>query len=138
MIYFHCEDCTYNLRDKNKMRSWLTNLIQSEGLVLGEVNIIFTSDPYLLAMNKQYLQHDYYTDVITFDYSENKLISGDVFISIDMVRTNAKTFKNRYLDEVWRVCAHGVLHLCGYVDKETEDKVLMTSKEDYYLSLRNV
>ncbi len=118
------------------MRGWLNRLIKEEQRILGTINIIFTSDAYLLEMNQQYLNHDYYTDVITFDYSEKDVVSGDVFMSIDTIEHNAKTMKKRKIEEVWRVSAHGVLHLCGYKDKKLEDKALMRSKEDYYLSLR--
>ena len=108
----------------------------TEGYSAQDINFIFTSDEYLLDLNKKYLNHDYYTDVITFDYGEKKGVGGDVFISLERIRDNAKVLKVNNIKEINRVLAHGVLHLCGYKDKTKSDKVLMTSKEDYYLSLR--
>ncbi|MBT6439645.1 MAG: rRNA maturation RNase YbeY [Flavobacteriales bacterium] len=112
-------------------------LIIEEGFKSNDINFIFTSDEYLLEINKKYLGHDYYTDVITFDYSEMNAIGGDVFLSYDRMKNNCKTLKINEIDEVNRVLAHGVLHLCGYNDKTKQDKREMTSKEDYYLSLRD-
>ncbi len=136
MIRFHCEDISYQLPNKIATRNWLMQLIKAEGFKSNDINFIFTSDEYLLEINKKYLGHDYYTDVITFDYSETNAIGGDVFLSHDRMRSNCKTLKNKEIDEVNRVLAHGVLHLCGYKDKTKQDKLKMTSKEDYYLSLR--
>ncbi|MBL4652028.1 MAG: rRNA maturation RNase YbeY [Flavobacteriales bacterium] len=136
MIRFHCEDISYNLPNKIATRNWLLQLIKNEGFKSNDINFIFTSDEYLLEVNKKYLKHDYYTDVITFDYSENGLIGGDIFLSLDRIKENAKTLKINKLNEINRVLAHGTLHLCGYRDKTKQDKEQMTAKEDYYLSLR--
>jgi len=136
VIRFHCEDISYQLPNKIATRNWLMQLIKAEGFKSNDINFIFTSDEYLLEINKKYLGHDYYTDVITFDYSEMSAIGGDVFLSYDRMKRNCKALKTKEIDEVNRVLAHGVLHLCGYNDKTKQDKLKMTSKEDYYLSLR--
>ena len=136
MIRFHCEDISYKLPNKLATRNWLAHLIKKEGLKIKDINFIFTSDEYLLDINKKYLNHDYYTDVITFDYSEKNAISGDIFLSYERVKSNCKDLETKEIDEVCRVLAHGVLHLCGYNDKTKQDKLKMTAKEDYYLSLR--
>ncbi len=112
----------------------IENLILNEHKTDGELSFIFCSDDYLLAMNKDYLNHDFYTDVITFDYCENDIISGDVFISVDRVRENAKTFNTSFENELQRVMIHGVLHLVGYKDKTKEEKTKMQEKETQYLN----
>lgn len=112
---------------------WLERAISEEGFEVGDITLIFCSDDELLEMNKQYLDHDYYTDIITFDYSEDSVVSGDLFISIDRVQDNAVTLESEYIQELRRVCVHGVLHLCGYKDKTEIDEALMRVKEGYYL-----
>ncbi len=111
----------------------LNSLIKNELKVLGDISVVFCSDDYLLEMNKQYLDHDYYTDIITFDYVENKVISGDLFISIDRIVENAEKFNTTLLKELYRVVFHGVLHLVGYKDKTDGEVKLMREKENYYL-----
>ena len=118
---------------KRKMNSWIKETIIYEGKTLGDISFIFCSDDYLLEVNKQYLNHDYFTDIITFDYVENKVISGDIFISCDRVKENALEFKTGFENELSRIIIHGVLHLLGYKDKAKKDKLLMTQKEDFYL-----
>jgi probable rRNA maturation factor len=113
---------------------WLSVVCAEEGKVLDEVNLIFCSDEYLLKMNVEYLQHDYYTDIISFDYCEANRILGDLFISKDRVLDNADQNNVTFDLELQRVIVHGVLHLCGYKDKSEEEEKLMRSKEDYYLS----
>ena len=113
---------------------WLENIIISEGKKLGEINYIFCDDEYLLKVNQDFLAHDYYTDIITFDYVKGKTISGDIFVSLQRISDNASTLSNSFEKELQRVIAHGVLHLCGYKDKTEEEEKLMRSKEDYYLS----
>lgn len=110
---------------------------ESEIRRLGDISIIFCSDPYILDINMRYLQHDYFTDIITFDYCEGNTLSGDLFISIDSVRENALTYGSEFSDELNRVMVHGLLHLIGYDDHTPEDQVVMRQKEDYYLSLRS-
>ena len=111
----------------------LNSLIKNELKLLGDISVVFCSDDYLLEMNKQYLDHDYYTDIITFDYVENKVISGDLFISIDRIVENAEKFNTTLLKELYRVVFHGVLHLVGYKDKTDGEVKLMQEKENYYL-----
>ncbi|MEJ6981192.1 rRNA maturation RNase YbeY [Pedobacter sp. P351] len=136
-IYFFSEDISFTLKDKTLIRNWIKNTITSEGKKLKELNIIFCSDNYLLEINKQYLNHNTFTDIVTFDNSESSgSISGDVFISIERIRENASKFKVPERDELHRVLIHGTLHLLGYKDKTKVHKTLMTKKEDQYLELR--
>ncbi|WP_421941820.1 rRNA maturation RNase YbeY [Pedobacter sp.] len=136
-ISFFTESISYNLPQKLKVKKWIKATIEKEGFKLGELNFIFCSDEYLLTINQQYLNHDTYTDIITFDNSEEeKLIVSDIFISIERVKENAKTFKTSDFDEVCRIMIHGTLHLLGYKDKGKAAKTLMTQKEDEYLAFR--
>lgn len=112
---------------------WLNDAIVNEGYECGSVTIVFCSDDELLEMNRRYLDHDYYTDIITFDYSEDKEVNGDLFISIDRVVDNAETIGVKYEEELRRVCVHGVLHLCGHKDKTEEQEQMMRLKENFYL-----
>ena len=113
---------------------WLSVVCKGENKKLKEVNLIFCSDEYLLKMNIEFLHHDYYTDIISFDYCEGKLVSGDLFISKDRVSQNAVSNKVGFLRELNLVVVHGVLHLCGFKDKSEEEAEIMRGKEDYYLS----
>lgn len=115
------------------IRQWLLNAIRKEGYTAGEINIILCSDEYLHKLNVQYLAHDTYTDIITFDNSAGKTITGELYISIDRIRENAFTLKHTIVDELHRVIIHGVLHLCGYTDKSRAAKNRMTAREDYHL-----
>ncbi|WP_205966307.1 rRNA maturation RNase YbeY [Parapedobacter sp. SGR-10] len=137
-ISFFTEDIVFTLAQKQKIREWINKTVIEEGFKrVSELNFIFCSDDYLLDINKQYLQHDTYTDIVTFDSSENEdVIAGDIFISVDRVRDNAQKFKVSEKDELHRVIIHGVLHLCGYRDKKKEDKEMMTAKENTYLAKR--
>ncbi len=108
-------------------------LISNENKSDGELSFIFCSDNYLLEMNKNYLNHDYYTDVITFDYCENDIVSGDIFISIDRIKENAKIYKTTFQNELHRIMIHGVLHLVGYSDKTDKEQKQMREKENFYL-----
>lgn len=132
-IYFHVEDVTLPNLDYRKAKKWLGSVVSTENKICGNLNFIFCSDQHILEINKQYLNHDYFTDIITFDYSEGDTVSGDIFISVDRVGENANLYGDEFLNELKRVCVHGVLHLIGYKDKSSKDKVLMTSKEDEYL-----
>lgn len=137
-INFFSEDVTYTLKNKLQIRNWIKDTIIAEGYKLEELNFILCSDEYLLAMNQQYLNHDTYTDVITFDNSDElKTIVGDIFISIERIQENAKQFKGTIQHELCRVMIHGTLHLLGYKDKGKAAKTLMTQKEDQYLALLN-
>lgn len=133
-INFFTEDITYTLKQKTKIRAWITATIKEEGYALEELNFILCSDAYLLRINQDYLQHDDYTDVITFDNAEAlKTILGDIFISIDRIKENAKQFQSTTETELCRIMIHGTLHLLGYKDKTKAAKTQMTTKEDYYL-----
>ena len=138
-ISFFSEDVEYNIKDKPKVRHWLGATIKAEGFRrVGELNFIFCSDAYLLKINQQYLDHDTYTDIVTFDSSEDEdVIAGDIFISVERTAENATKFGVSERDELHRVIIHGVLHLCGYLDKKKEDKSLMTEKENTYLERRD-
>ena len=137
-IHFFSEDISFNLKQKNRIRKWVKNTIDEEHYQLGELNFIFCSNAHLLSINQQYLNHDTYTDIITFDNSgEKDHILGDIFISIDQVRENALSFKVPEQDELHRVMIHGTLHLLGYPDKGKKAKALMTAKENYYLLKRS-
>lgn len=138
-ISFFTESVRYNLPQKLKVKKWIKATIEKEGFELQELNFIFCSDEYLLGVNQQYLNHDTYTDIITFDNSDvEKQIVSDIFISIERVKENAKTFKTNDFDEVCRIMIHGTLHLLGYKDKGKAAKTLMTQKEDEYLSYRSL
>lgn len=113
---------------------WLENIILEEGKKLGKIQYIFCDDEYLLQVNKEHLHHDYYTDIITFDYVKGKKISGDIFVSLQRIEDNAASLSTNKDEELRRVLAHGVLHLCGYKDKSDSEQLLMTEKENFYLS----
>ena len=137
-IEFTSEDIDFDLADKAAVSQWLFRVIEAEGFDLETLNYIFCSDEYLLQMNQRYLNHDTYTDVITFDLSEEEgVIEGDIFISIDRVKDNAEQLQVSSTDELHRVMAHGLLHLLGYSDKTETDQQQMRQKEDYCLSLRS-
>ena len=119
---------------KKILKKHVQSLIKTEGNKPGDITVVFCSDDYLLEVNRKYLNHDYFTDIITFDYVENEIISGDLFISIDRIKENSGTFETSFLKELFRVVFHGVLHLNGYKDKSEEDERLMRAKENYYLS----
>ena len=133
-ISFFNEDVPSPSLRKRKLVNWIKNVIISEGKKVGEISFIFCSDSYLLEVNKKYLDHDYYTDIITFDYVEGNLIQGDIFISLDRVKENSLTFNTNFENEVHRMLIHGILHLLGYKDKLKRNKHLMTAKEDLYLN----
>jgi rRNA maturation RNase YbeY len=120
---------------KTTLKQNLKTLAISEGKALKDISVVFTDDDYLLEVNKQYLNHDYYTDVITFDYSVFPEVSGDIMISLDRVKENADTLSVSFQEELNRVVYHGLLHLCGYKDKSAADEKLMRKKENYYLEL---
>ncbi|WP_332033370.1 rRNA maturation RNase YbeY [Kaistella sp.] len=135
MIQFFFEDID-KIEIEANLSNRLENIILSEGKKPGEINYIFCDDEYLLQVNREYLKHDYYTDVITFDYVKGKTISGDIFVSLPRIFDNAQTLSKDFESEFFRVLAHGVLHLCGYMDKTDEEIAEMRSKEDYYLNKR--
>ena len=137
MIDFNYET-EFTLENEEAISGWISNVIKSEGKKEGEINYIFCDDEYLLEINKEHLQHDYYTDIISFDYTVGNEINGDMFISVDRVKENAEDFNVSFDDELKRVIVHGVLHYCGYKDKSETDELLMRSKEDEKLAMFHV
>jgi rRNA maturation RNase YbeY len=129
-ICFYTEDVKIPAFPKLKVKRWFKHVIQSKGFVPGNISIIFCSDEHLLSLNKQYLAHDYYTDIITFDYTEDNVVSGDLFISIDRIAENAVLENVLFENELLRVMIHGILHLMGYKDKLPSEAVTMKLGED--------
>lgn len=140
MVRYYNDSCTYRLPQKRLTAEWLRGVAESEGYTLGDVSYIFCSAERLLEMNRQFLGHDYYTDVITFDYSDRKgarTVSGDVFIDVETVADNARLYGAPRLEEMRRVVVHGVLHLCGQNDKTPRTNAQMHRKEERYLAWWN-
>ena len=137
MITFNYET-DFFLDKSSKISEWILNTISLENFTLGEINYIFCNDSYLLDINKKYLNHDTFTDIISFDYTIGKQINGDIYISIDRIKENSKLYNTSFNNELLRVMIHGVLHYLGYKDKTTDEKKTMRLKEDYYLSLQNI
>ena len=135
-VNFH-QQTTCTLKDRNKLKSFIFKLFKKEGKELETLDIIFCTDEYLLQINKDHLAHDYYTDIITFDLSPSKETAtvGELYISIDRVKDNAKTHAVSFTNELHRVIFHGSLHLCGYKDKKKDDISVMRKMEEKYLSL---
>lgn len=138
MIHYHFEDTDFVFKGKQRNNRWLKLAAESEIRRIGDINIIFCSDNYILDINQRFLSHDYFTDIITFDYCEGDYLSGDLFISVDSVRENAVEYNQEFDTELARVMVHGILHLIGYDDHNQADQRQMRSKEDYYLSLREL
>ena len=135
MIRFFNEDISYKLTQKQVTRQWLKQQAEREGYAIGELNYIFCSDEHVLQVNRDYLQHDYYTDIITFDQSEDEgKIEGDIFVSVERVADNATQMGVSAEQEMRRVLAHGLLHLCGYGDKTDDEAAVMRAKEDEWLA----
>jgi probable rRNA maturation factor len=132
MIQFNYET-DFSLEDEDRLSAWISSVIASEGFTEEEINYIFCDDEYLFKLNVEFLDHDTLTDIISFDYSIRKIIQGDIFISVERVKENAEEFNVEFLNELYRVMVHGVLHYCGYKDKSETDEALMRSKEDFYL-----
>ncbi|MDR1985236.1 MAG: rRNA maturation RNase YbeY [Prevotellaceae bacterium] len=133
MVRFFTENISFDIKNKSKIKHWINDVVKWENKNIGDINFIFCSDKYLLTINKDYLKHDYFTDVITFDFCDGKKISGDIFISIDTVRANSVEYKQLFDEELHRVMIHGVLHLCSYQDSTKQESALMRSKENIYL-----
>lgn len=134
-LKYFSEDIALPRLKKRRTTNWIREVIVSEGKTVGDICFIFCSDSYLLEVNIKYLGHDYFTDIITFDYVEDNIIQGDIFISIDRVKENARDFHTSPENELNRILVHGVLHLLGYKDKSKKDKLIMTEKEDYFLKV---
>jgi len=133
---FRSEDILFQLNKKPAIISWLSYSITSENKITGDISYVFCSDDFLHKMNIKYLNHNTLTDIITFDYCQGDLINGEMFISIDRIKDNAKDFDVSFEKELHRVMVHGIMHLCGYKDKTVEDQNVMSFKEDFYLNLR--
>ncbi|MCL4147244.1 UNVERIFIED_CONTAM: hypothetical protein GTU68_032076 [Idotea baltica] len=133
MIDFNYET-EFLLEDKASISTWISSVILSEGFKEGELNYVFCDDEYLHKLNVEFLDHDTLTDIISFDYTMGKLVSGDIFISVERVKENAVDFGVAFQDELHRVLVHGILHYCGYKDKTEDDSRVMRSKENHYLS----
>ncbi len=133
-IFFNKADKGTSLANRILLKSFIEKQLRKEGIAIEALQYVFCSDDYLLNINKQFLNHDYYTDIISFDLSEEKgVLIGDIYISVDRVKENAKTHGNKYLHELLRVIFHGALHFCGYKDKKPADAKLMRSMEDKWL-----
>lgn len=138
MISYNFEDTDFLFKAKTLTNKWLRLVAESEIRRIGDISIIFCSDNYILDVNQRFLGHDYFTDIITFDYCEGDRLSGDLFISVDSVKENSVEYNTEFADELNRVIVHGILHLIGYDDHNEEDVAQMRSKENYYLSLREL
>lgn len=133
-VHFFYEVSDFTLRDRKTLKSFIEKVFKKEGRSLESLNYIFVSDNRLLEINRNFLNHDYYTDIITFDLSSGPLITGEIYISVDRVRENARTLKQSFRKELHRVVFHGALHLCGYKDKSPRDIKIMRQKEEDYLN----
>ena len=137
MISYHFENTDFVFMERDLNNRWLRTVAESEMKRIGNIAIIFCSDGYLLDVNRKYLGHDYFTDIITFDYCEGERLSGDLFISVDSVRENAVEYGTEFANELNRVMVHGLLHLIGYDDHTEEDVKTMREKENQYLGIRS-
>ncbi|WP_410879170.1 rRNA maturation RNase YbeY [Myroides sp. DW712] len=137
MITFNYE-LDFSLQQEDQYESWIDSILASEGFTTGEINYIFCTDEYLHEINVKYLDHDTLTDIISFDYTENQVVSGDIFISVERVKENAADFGVAFDVELLRVMAHGVLHYCGYKDKSEAEETLMRQKEDEKIKMFHV
>lgn len=125
----------FTLKGKTELKRWLSFVIESSHKIVGDVNIILTNDVRILEINKKYLNHDYFTDIITFNYNEEGKVSGDIFISLDTVKSNALSYQVLFDHELRRVMVHGVLHLLGFDDKSNSQQEIMRAEEDKWLSV---
>ena len=134
-IYFSTENIDFELEDASRVKKWITAVVDAQGKRVGNLNYLFCDDAYLIVVNQTYLNHDTYTDIITFDYVEGYVVSGDILISVERVRENAHLFNTSFEQELHRVIIHGVLHLLGQADKSDEDAAEMRRKEESALDL---
>lgn len=137
-IYFHTEGVQFSFNRRNLFKKWIRTVVDKHNKSSGSINIIFTSNEYLLSVNREYLNHNYHTDVITFEYNEEKLISGDIFVSVEQVKINALSFNCPFEDELNRVVIHGVLHLLGFRDEKPDEQKEIRKEEDIALALLNI
>ena len=136
MITFNSET-SFTLKNQKKLVKWISDVISSEGFHVGEINYIFCNDSYLNKINQEFLNHDTFTDIISFDYTLGKEVGGDIFISIERVLENAEKFNEVFENELYRVMIHGILHFMGYKDKTKKEKTLMRTKEDEKIFILN-
>ncbi len=134
-VSFHTQSISFKIKQSRLLKQWVKAVVEQQGKHLGEVSYVFCSDEYLLEMNREHLQHDYYTDIITFDYGQGQVVSGDLFISIDRVRDNADNERVAFEEELHRVMIHGILHLLGFKDKKKEEQEVMRLEENQALVL---
>ncbi len=134
-ITFQAEGIDFPKIEKAKLSEWIKNVAQKYDKQVGEISYLFCDDEKILEVNREYLDHDFYTDIITFDYSEDNTISGDILISLQTVESNSQMYKTEYLEELHRVIIHGILHLCGLKDSTLEDETLMRKAEDDALGM---
>ncbi len=137
MIEFLTEDVELPSINSERLQKWITSVIKDHDLNVGSLSVIFCSDEYILKTNREFLGHDYFTDIITFDYCENRNISGDLLISLETVKSNSEEFKTDFFDELHRVIIHGILHLIGFDDKTPELRAVIREEEDKALQLLN-
>lgn len=135
MISYFLEDTNFKFNKRRRTSRWLKSVAEIENRSIGEINVIFCSDPYILDLNIKSLNHHFFTDIITFDYCEGDILSGDLYISVDTVRANAEFYNTDFDNELYRVIIHGLLHLIGYDDHSDEEIAVMRSKEDFCLNL---
>jgi len=135
MITYHVEEIKMPVFPKRKTSHWIKSVTEKYSKRVGDISIIFCNDEKILEINKEYLNHNYYTDIITFDYSEKNVISGDIFISVDTVKTNAEKFKDTFYKELYRVIIHGILHLTGIDDKGNGARAIMEKNENEALAM---
>lgn len=133
-ITFNNYDIDFILKDKTKIRNWISQTIHNEGKTFSTISYVFCSKEHIIQINKQFLKHNYSTDIITFPYTENERVSGDIFICIPQVKENAFEYRVSFQQELLRVLIHGILHLLGYDDHKNEEIEMMRSKEDFYLA----
>ena len=134
-INYFCEEITFNLNGKRKISNWIKEVAAQERKTIDNLCYVFVSDEIILDLNKKYLKHDYYTDIITFDYSTEDIISGELYISINTVKENAKEYKIDFYAELHRVMVHGLLHLCGHKDDTEAQQQKMRQIEDKYIKI---
>jgi len=136
-IYFSSENIHFDLKGKMRVKRWITDIIKAQGKKVGDISYLFCDDAYLIEVNRSYLNHDTYTDIITFDYVEDNLISGDIIISVERVKENAQLFGSTFDQELHRVIIHGILHLLGQGDKTAPEAAQMRKKEEAALAVWN-
>ena len=137
MVLYYSENTEFKFNHRRVCSKWLKQVALLESKTLGYINVIFCSDPYILELNRSFLGHNFYTDIITFDYCEGDILSGDLFISVDTVLSNSQFYHTIFFDELNRVIVHGLLHLIGYNDSTDDEVSLMREKENFYLDLLN-